>query len=182
MRIGKMFERNRIDNSISQKVAIPVELTFDGGPPLRGKFILSSGRTLGDALNGNGGFVEFEPYGGERIFVAKSALRAVKAVAVPHAPSLGPQNRETDDFDPFVILGVARGTAFERVRASYLRLAKQYHPDRYEGVDLPREVKEYLSAMAGRINVAYSVLEGAEQAKTAPNRRMAPVYSSPARA
>ena len=177
-----MFERNRIENTAGQKVAIPVELTFDGGAPVRGKFILSAGRTLGEALNGNGNFVEFEPYGGDRIFVAKSALRGVKAVAVPQASPLGRQNREIDEFDPFVTLGVARGTAFEHIRAAYHRLAKQYHPDRYEGIDLPREVKDYLSAMARRINVAYSALEGAEQAKAAPHRGAAPVYTSPARA
>lgn len=173
-----MFERNRVDNLSPQKMAVPVELTFDGGAPVRGKFILAAGRSVGDALNGNGTFIEFEPYGGERIFVAKAALRGVKAVAVPHVPSLGPQNREIDDFDPFVVLGVARGTAFEHVRAAYHRLAKLYHPDRYEGVELPREVKEYLATMARRINVAYASLEGTEQSKTAASRRVAAVYTS----
>ena len=178
-----MFERNKIDNtSGQQQMAVPVELTLDSGSPVRGKLIIPASRTLTDILNGVNAFVEFEPYGGERIFISKSAIRAVKAVAVPAAPSLGPRNKEIDQFDPFTILGLAAGVPFDQVRAAYHRLAKLYHPDRYEGVELPREVRDYVSAMARRINVAYATLESAQQAKTAPARRSAPVYSSPARA
>ena len=61
--------------------------------------------------------------------------------------------------DPHQILAVAPGAPWLAVREAYLRLAKAYHPDRFSGMELPKEVLEYLDAKARRINVAYELLE-----------------------
>jgi hypothetical protein len=139
-------------------------------------------RSLFDVLNNQGSFIEFEPYGGERSILAKSTVKAVRIVNVPPAQSLSARLRDIDNFDPFSVLGVERGAAFEDVRHAYLKLAKLYHPDRYSGVELPTEVHDYLSAMARRINTAYASLEAPVQTKKAAQQRAQPVYTSPARA
>ncbi len=51
------------------------------------------------------------------------------------------------------------GASRDEVRQAYLRLAKAYHPDRYASVELPEEVRDYLSAMARRVNAAHAALE-----------------------
>ena len=67
-----MFDRNdRVEGPVS------AEITLASGRQLSGKFILPAGRTLVEALNGPSTFIEFEPQGDERTFIAKSALQSV---------------------------------------------------------------------------------------------------------
>jgi hypothetical protein len=67
-----MFDRsNRSEGPVS------VEITFTNGRQLSGAFVLPPGRTLPEALNGPSTFIEFEPIGEQRTFVAKGALQCV---------------------------------------------------------------------------------------------------------
>jgi hypothetical protein len=167
-----MFERNRIDNA--DHGLLSVVITLDDGRELQGKLAIPAGRTLAEVLNGTSSFIEFAPFGGERVFLAKSALRSVKALDLPRAPSLD-QARDLDGFEPLSVLGLSAQASFADVRQAYLRLAKIYHPDRYSMAALPQEVMGYLAAMAQRINAAYAALEAAHKARETRSR---PIYSS----
>lgn len=178
-----MFERNKVDSlSQQQHMTVPVEIELDDGDTLRGKFIIPASRSLFDVLNSAGAFIEFEPYGGERSILAKTAVKAVRLVNAPAPTNLAARAREIDGFDPYTVLGVTRDTSFEEVRQSYLRLSKTYHPDRYSSVELPLEVGDYLAAMARRINTAYAQLEAPAQIKKVAAQRAAPIYTSGPRA
>ena len=134
---------------------------------------------MADVLNGSGGFIEFEPYGGERSFIAKSQIFSLKLVGVPRAGNLQQRVRNMDDFDPHQVLGVPYGTPWDEVRQAFVQRSKVYHPDRYANAALPEEVKDYLAAMARRINAAYAALEIPHQAtKTAAAQRAEPIYTS----
>jgi hypothetical protein len=169
-----VFERNKIDN-VAELTAIPVEITLADGTTEKGKVLGGAGKALGDILNGPGGFVEFEPYGGERRFLAKTQLAAVRPVGVPRAPNLKARVRDVADFDPHAILGVAPGAGREELRKAYFALAKVYHPDRYATAELPPEVIEYLFAMARRVNAAHAALEAPQKVAAV---RQQPVYTS----
>ena len=78
-----MFDRNRMDNVLPEPGAVPVEVVLVDGTTSRGKLLVPVGKTVAEALNGTGGFVEFEPYGGERGFLAKAQLASVTPVGVP---------------------------------------------------------------------------------------------------
>jgi hypothetical protein len=157
-----MFDRSRSDY-IPEPSGVPVEATLADGKTARAKVLVPAGKSLADVLNGAGGFIEIELYGGERSFLAKERLAWIKPVCVPRAPSLnaGLDARTGDrgGFDPHAILGVRAGASRDEVRQAYLRLAKAYHPDRYASVELPAEVRDYLSAMARRVNAAHAALE-----------------------
>jgi hypothetical protein len=172
-----MFERNRIDN-VPETTSVPVEIAFADGTVAKGKLHTPMGKTVVDALNGGGGFVEFEPYGGERSYVAKAQLASVKLVGVPKAPTLNGRLKDADGFDPYAVLRVAEGAGRDEVRQAYFALAKVYHPDRYATAELPEEVREYLSAMARRINAAHAALDVPERKKAA---RAEPVFTTPGR-
>jgi hypothetical protein len=172
-----MFERNRIDN-VPETTAVPVEITLADGTVAKGKLHAPMGKTVADALNGAGGFIEFEPYGGEKGFLAKAQLAAVKPVGVPKAPDLTARLMDVDGFDPYAVLGIAQGSARDEVRQAYVALAKAYHPDRYATAELPQEVRDYLSAMARRINAAHAALEVPERKKAALAE---PVFTTPPR-
>jgi hypothetical protein len=160
-----MFDRNRSDYN-AEPQGVPVEATLADGKTARAKVLVPAGRSLADVLNGAGGFIEIELYGGERSFLAKDRLAWIKPVCVPRAPSLdaGPsagsdaRNGDRGGFDPHAILGVRAGASRNEVRQAYLRLAKTYHPDRYASVELPAEVRDYLTAMARRVNAAHAAL------------------------
>jgi len=176
-----MFERNRPVGT--EQVAVAVEIALDDGSEVAGRLLIPAARTAFDVLNGPALFLEFEPYEGERRFIAKSALKAVKLLAGSQPTNLAHRVRDLDGFDPHAVLGIAAGTAWDEVRASYLARAKAYHPDRFAGVELPPEVASYLSGMLRRINSAYAALEIAEQArKKVVALRPEAVFASGARA
>ncbi len=172
-----MFERNRIDNV--EHAAVPVELATSDGEVSKGRILVPLGRNMFELLNGPAAFLEFEPYGGERSFVAKSAIRNVKLINVPRAPSLDARLRERDGFDPYDILGVPARASPEEVKAAWHRLSKIYHPDRYATAELPEEARDYLAAMVRRVNAAYAALENAIK-PTRPTLagRTTPIYES----
>ncbi len=176
-----MFERNRSEPQMLG--AIGVEITLDDGPAVAGKLMLPASRTVFDMLNGPALFLEFEPYEGERRFIAKSTLRSVKLVAGAKPLDLAQKARDLDGFDPYAILGLKPGQEWDRVRTAYLALAKTYHPDRFANVDLPVEVLGYLSGMLRRVNSAYAALEVAHLAlKTGIGGRAEAVFVSGRRA
>lgn len=172
-----MFERNKVDN-VDQS-SVPVELTLEGGEMMKGRLLIAIGRKPFEVLNGAGAFLEFEPYGGERSFIAKASIRNVKLVNVPRLPSLTGRLHDLDSFDPHSILGVPAAASFEDIKAAWHRQSKAYHADRFQSVELPQEVSDYLAAMSRRINLAYAALEAPHMArKQAQHARSTPIYSS----
>lgn len=176
-----MFDRSR--NDTVEHTGVPVEIATDAGECMTGRLLLTIGRSLADVLNSPGQFIEFEPYGGERVFLAKASLRSIKPKNVPKAPSLKGRAGMSDTFDPYAILGLPADANHDQAKAAWHKLAKTYHPDRYASAELPPEVADYLDVMARRINAAYGALGAALQAvRRNSAQRSEPVYTSPARA
>lgn len=176
-----MFERNRVDN-VPEPSAVPVELTFVDGEGEKGKLLVPSGKVTPEVLNGPAQFVEFEPYGGERRYIAKSQIAAVRLVGVPRAQTLGKRSAQ-DGFNPHDILGVSPESTWDEVRQAYVRLSKAYHPDRYSTAILPDDVKDYLETMSRRINAAYAALEAPQKiTRRAAGERSQPIFTSGPRA
>lgn len=177
-----MFERSKVDNATQANAAVPVEITLTDGEELVGKILMAQGRSVYELLNGPAAFVEVEPYGGERQLIAKAAIRGLKLVTVPGTAHLNGRLRELDGFDPHGVLGVSRTATWDEVKSAYHKLAKIYHPDRTQSVELPKEVHDYMAAVARRINVAFAALEksyAAARVNPAPvSRTSTPVYTS----
>ena len=170
-----MFERNKVDNIDH---AVPVELVTLDGETLKGRLAMAQGRNVLEVLNGPGAFIDFEPWGGERTFLAKASIRNVCMVNVPRAQNLNQRLHDLDGFDPHAILGLVSTASFDDVKAAWHRLAKVYHPDRYSSAELPPEVRDYLANMARRVNAAYAALEAPMQATRRASHRAQPVYTS----
>jgi DnaJ domain len=169
-----MFERGTGDKGDGTGA---VEITLDDGQKLQGKF-LPPGRALAEILNSSTPFVEFLPTGADRMYVAKKAVQCVKPMtAAPSAPKLATGNGDAAGSNPSAILHVAADANREEVHEAYVHLAKIYHPDRYAAVDLPPEVKEYLEAMARRINAAHDALEASHKHAA----KEEPVFTKPGR-
>ncbi len=77
-----------------------------------------------------------------------------------------------------ICAGVSPAASREEVRQAYFALAKTYHPDRYAATELPCEVRDYLAAMARRINAAHAALEVPEKRRV---QRQEPVFTTAGR-
>jgi hypothetical protein len=166
-----MFDRRKSDRAEGANCAV---ITLADGRELKGKFNVPPGRTLTEMLSGASNFMEFEPFGGDLMLIAKSAMQTVKPINVPNAPNLSAGTRETDAFDPYAILRIDRDAGAEDVRKAFLDLAKTYHPDKYATVELPAEVRAHLAAMSRRVNAAHDAVQETLKARAA---RQEPIFT-----
>jgi DnaJ-domain-containing protein 1 len=154
-----MFERQR-SSAIGSDARMSVALTMNDGEVLRGNLRLPLSGKLFDAMNNADLFFDFETPEGERLFLAKHSIRKVQAFELPRTDQLAKRNADKGIFDPYAVLGVPQGADAQTLKHAYLNLARTYHPDRFAGIELPREMRDYANAMLTRINVAYQQLQG----------------------
>jgi hypothetical protein len=157
-----MFERNRVDNAHDPTVA--VEITLAGGETVSGRATLAKGKAIHRLLDGEERFVYVEGFDGEAQFIAKAEIKAVKVIATQRPRALSLSVPDASGFDPYRLLSVEKGAPWDDIRAAYHRMSKIYHPDRFESIELPAEVRAYLEAMAKEINVAFRTLRSAASA------------------
>ena len=150
---------------------LPVRVEIQGEAPVDGLIAIPPEATLASALNGDGGFLEFE-VGGERAYLAKSAVRRVTPLPdrgegmAPRPASFALEGRFASE-DPRVVLGVRAGESDERVRHAYHALARSFHPDRLESQGLPGELVAYAGQVLAAINAAFAMLERERRARRA---------------
>jgi DnaJ-domain-containing protein 1 len=143
-------------------VRIPVRVDLLDGSRL--DLALISPRALlkmPELMNREEPFIDVESLDGERFVIAKTAIKSVKPRDIPVVKDLGQRIEDKNGFDPHRVLGVSREHPQEAIHMAYLALVREYHPDRFASIQLPKEVSEYISAMSRRINMAYEMLSKA---------------------
>lgn len=155
-----MFNKEN-DYQRLNRAPVSVSISLTNGETLRGTLFVLKTKSLMEELNRGEPFLEFESYDGTRMFIARTNIGAVKEFDIPKVDQLEKRIGLLHQFDAHAVLGIKPDADRTAVRQAYLTLAKTYHPDRFVRLDLPREVLEYLSAVATRVNLAYSELRGA---------------------
>jgi hypothetical protein len=144
-------------NESSNDQQIPVEMLMTDGRRVAGKLTVPYGSQLAKQLNGTNRFVEFEDMDGTAKYVSKESVAEIVEQKAKKPPKLEPSKAMESD-NPYVVLSVPPTADHDTVRASYARLAKQYHPDQFNAVILPPEVASYMTRMFERISTAYQLL------------------------
>jgi hypothetical protein len=141
----------------SNGVRALVALTMRDGVVETGTVKLPLSSKLNDALNNGDQFLDILDSEGKQTFVAKAAVARVELIEVPKANQLNMRRRAADNasFDPYAVLGVEKGADASAIKHAYHSQAKRYHPDRFQNLDLPKEMADYAAAMLVRINLAY---------------------------
>jgi DnaJ-domain-containing protein 1 len=123
---------------------------------------LSLSGKLQETLNNADRFLDVTNAEGKQSYLSKDAIARVELIEVPRANQMNLFRNAGDStsFDPYAVLGVARGADAAAIRAAYLTQAKRYHPDRFQNVDLPKEMADYAAAMLVRINLAFEQIGG----------------------
>jgi hypothetical protein len=163
-----MFERNRVDNRAETLIA--VEITLADGGKVAGRAVLTPGKGVHKLLDGEEGFIYLDVFDGDGSFVPKADIRGLKVLTSVKSQTVALPIPDARNFEPFRVLGLEKGASFDDIRDAYHRLSKLYHPDRYAGVELPREVKTYLDGMSKNVNAAFHALKYVGQ-------KSAPIYS-----
>ena len=136
-----------------------VSIRLLDGALMRGTVVQSKAHGQSQSVDGvlsNGApFLEFVSGDGQRKFIAKHQIAYVEPVEPLRKPVLAPPN-DPRFADAFAVLGLDHDCSFEQAREAYHRLAKLYHPDSHAGVELPMEVKRYLSETFKQINTAFT--------------------------
>jgi DnaJ-domain-containing protein 1 len=138
------------------RVSLSVQVTLATGVTIRGTIFVSRTRTMHEELNKDEPFIEFETGDGQKMYLARNVIASVKEFNVPRADQM--HKKLVMEFDAYEVLGLKTGADALAIRSAYVNLAKLYHPDRFARIELPLEVSEYLTAMATRINLAYTEL------------------------
>lgn len=152
-----MFERNRVDNASVMTVA--VEITLDDGTTVTGRAALPQSRAVHKLLDGADAFLYIDQFDGESAFIPKASIKALKLVMPTRLQALHLPASDATQFDPYKVLGLAKGATWDEIRAAYHALTKTYHPDLFAAVALPPEVARYLDGRTKQINAAFRLLK-----------------------
>jgi hypothetical protein len=158
-----MFDRNRSPGS-AELTDAAVRLVLVDGSELGGHVSLPASARLDTFINSADRFLAFTDHDGTMQFIAKDQIAAIRPVAVPRASQLSRRLADGASFNPYEILGLEPGAGPEAIRQAWLMMARLYHPDRFAGADLPREMASYVNAMQQRVNLAYEALTGSKAA------------------
>src|SRR5438477_6867358 len=151
-----MFDRSH-ENRIS------VIVTMTDGETMHGSLRLPLSNKLTDAINNAEPFLDFAGSNGERCFLARHSVRKIEPFNVPRSDQLERGSRSVSDFDPYQVLGLLKDADPVSIKHAYHQLARSYHPDRFAGLELPREMHDYATAMLARFNLAYRQLQNQQQ-------------------
>jgi DnaJ-domain-containing protein 1 len=148
-------------SSSTQAQRSMAKLTLTDGKSLIVSVKLPLSGKLTDAFNSAEAFIDIISGDGTQQVINKMTIARAEAVDPPKA-GLNQQRRSADKsgFNPYAVLGVEKTASPEDIRAAFVTLVKIYHPDRFAGLDLPQEMRDYAAAMQARINMAYQQLGG----------------------
>lgn len=85
-------------------------------------------------------------------------------VSEDHYRSILARHIDLGEADPYVVLGIPRGTPYEDVRKTYRTLVQNNHPDRLIGRGMPAEFVAIATRRLAAINAAYEAVERELQA------------------
>jgi hypothetical protein len=139
-----------------------VTLKMRAGESEIGAILVPAHRTLREALNDEGPFVEMETQDGRHAFLLKTEIARIDphSAAEPRAT-----DRAGDDWSRFdakdarLVLGVAANASQQEIHAAWRDLAKAYHPDRLAALGLPNEILRHADRVLARINAAFQRLK-----------------------
>jgi DnaJ like chaperone protein len=81
-----------------------------------------------------------------------------------HYQTIVARHVDLGEADPYVVLGIARGTPFSEVKKHYRKLVADNHPDRLIARGLPQEFIRIATTRLAAINTAYELIERSLQA------------------
>lgn len=141
-------------NDSDSKISISV--TMADGTVIEGKVDGGPTKSISTALNRDGQFIELILPGRLKKQLSKRYIMSVEPAEDVAKPNL--LTSVKDSSDPYTILKIPSNADSATIKAAYITLCKQYHPDSYHGNDVPEELQNYVNQMFKLVNNAYRQL------------------------
>jgi hypothetical protein len=129
-------------------------LTMTSGELLEGFLFVPRNERVVDMMNDDRSFVPFEMLDGSVVIIAKAAIARVTDFSEQKAPEVDPSAAES----PHRVLGVLPSATEDEIRQAYLALVRRYHPDQWNGVQVPEGLMSLARERLTLINAAYQKL------------------------
>ncbi len=144
-------------NSGDDRVRLPVKMTLADGRILIGNLLANMGGTLERTLNNEALFISFEDQESERM-IAKNTI--VEVLARPKGEVVEEKTPLAVNIDEpaHITLGVTEGASGEEITHAFVSKAEHYRPDRFENVNLPPEVAEYIDSSYRKLYAAHNTM------------------------
>lgn len=151
-----MFRRS------SDGIAVPASIRTNDGAILIGTINCGMSGRLENLLTSDVSFLEFVSKDGQQRFIAHHQVASIEPLASFAEPQL-PQ--VIDNLEPFTLLGITPEASLERAKAAFQEKLRIYNPERWSGADIPFEFSRYAAEKTRQINMAFTVVRGAIQAR-----------------
>lgn len=123
---------------------------------------------LEDILDGLFFIATADGYVHEREVSFLHRVAEIFGIEEAHFQSILSRHVDAGEADPYVVLGVERGTPFEEVRKHYRKLVSRNHPDRLIARGIPEEFIAIANSRLAAINTAYETIERGRRRVAAP--------------
>jgi DnaJ domain len=142
-----------------------VEILLVDGTALNGTLLISRDKTMREFFNiGTDAFIDFECRLNGPLVLAKASIQRIRPEGAQKkddqakVDALAARQAELEKTDIYKILGVPTSITKDDLRKAYHIKARQYHPDKFVDPEIPAEIRDYVNAMARRVNSAYQEL------------------------
>jgi DnaJ-domain-containing protein 1 len=154
-----MFNKADPANNLKR---VRATLKTRSGESEMGAILIPAHRTLREALNDEGPFIELESEDGGHAFLLKTEVVRIdpRNAGESRASDRRPEDSSRFDAnDARLVLGVAAEATEQEIHAAWRDLAKAYHPDRLAALGLPDEIMRHADRVLARINAAFQRLK-----------------------
>ncbi|WP_119303045.1 J domain-containing protein [Dongia deserti] len=144
-----MIQTNR------KKVLLKVAVMVDAGDGEQFAYMfVPPGLDVGEVLNDERAFLQFERVDGTVAMIGKKFIRSVVPID---------SGRAIDPMDPYDVLGITASASDVEVQEAYRRAVSGVHPDRFLSLGLPAEFMELATRRTARLNDAYGKVKALRQ-------------------
>jgi hypothetical protein len=165
-----MFRRN------GEGIAVPASVRLNDGSLLIGTVNCGMTGKLETLLNSDVTFIEFMSKDGHQRFLAHHQIASVEPLGTLAQPSLAAVQEDTE---PYQLLGLTPEDSLENAMEAFLKKSHLYSPERWTGPDVPFEFARYAVEKTRQINMAFTVVRAALQAKLEAQPKPKPESARP---
>ncbi len=147
-----------LTNKGTNLIHVPASIRLTDGAILVGTVNCGITGKLENVLSLDNSFVEFTSRDGHQRFITRHQIASIEPMETVKVSTLHAANVGVSD--PLATLGLFGEVTLEQAKDAFHRLSKMYHPDKYSGEDMPREIARYASEKFREINAAYTIVRG----------------------
>jgi hypothetical protein len=151
-----MFRRS------SDGIAVPASIRMNDGAILVGTINCGMSGRWESLLSSDSSFLEFVSKDGQQRFLARHQVASIEplaSIAEPKLPTI------IDDMEPFQVLGLKHDDTLEHAMMVFQTQLKLYTPEQWSGQDIPFEFSRYAAEKTRQINMAFTAVRAAIQAR-----------------